>query len=283
MDEGILIWLRSNDTSDPDEIILKENVGKFIDDIRIFDDVDDCINELSCFLEEKVFLWLGYGLSYLVSILNDFNQILYMYLSEPVEYTVTTKIRGVFPDCKQLFNQLERDIQIWKHSHAYLTFCDIDSRRMETTTTQDIHNNAARFMWSQMLLETLLHIPSPLDNPHKDLLKEARRLYANNHCSLKTIDQFEREYQEKDAIQWYTRDSFLYRLVNKALRTRDICLIFKFRFLIQHIHRQLKDEQEKTSSSIFSDGLKVKSIEFPLFLRSSTSNDSLSWSVDDIR
>ena len=150
-----------------------------------------------------------------------------------MEFTTTTKIRGVFPDYKQFFNQLEKDIQIWKYNHTYLTFCDIDSRRMETTTTQGIQNNAARLMWSQMLLETLLHIPLPLNNPHKDLLKEARRLYANNSSSLKTIDEFEREYQEKDAIQWYTRDSFLHRLVNKALRTRDICLIFKFRFLIQ--------------------------------------------------
>ena len=190
MDEGILIWLRSINTIDTNKIILKDNVQKFIDDIRIFDDIDDCINELSCIVEEKVFLWLGYGLSYLVRILNDFNQILYIYLSEPVEFTTTTKIRGVFPDYKQFFNQLEKDIQIWKYTHAYLTFCDIDSRRMETTTTQGIQNNAARLMWSQMLLETLLHIPLPLNNPHKDLLKEARRLYANNYVNIRKRMQF---------------------------------------------------------------------------------------------
>ena len=35
MDEGILIWLRSNNTIDANKIILKDNVQKFIDDIRI--------------------------------------------------------------------------------------------------------------------------------------------------------------------------------------------------------------------------------------------------------
>ncbi len=73
------------------------------------------------------------------------------------------------------------------------------------------------------------------------MIEEARCLYANNQFSLDVIDEFEREYQAKHAIKWYTHDSFLYRLVNKALCTRDICLIFKFRFLIRHIYTQLKD------------------------------------------
>jgi hypothetical protein len=118
------------------------------------------------------------------------------------------------------------------------------------TTTQDVQNHAAHFMRSQMLLETLLHVPSPSNNSHKDLFEEARRLYINNQFSLDVITEFERDYQAEDHIKWHTRDSFLYRLVNKALRTQDICLIFKFRFLIQHIHRQLKNKQEKNSAGM---------------------------------
>ncbi|CAF4813214.1 unnamed protein product, partial [Rotaria sp. Silwood2] len=113
------------------------------------------------------------------------------------------------------------------------------------TTTQDVQNHAARFMWSQMLLKTLLQMPSPSNNTNKDLFEEARRLYANNERILAVIEEFEREYQADHAIKWYKCDSFLYRLINKALRTRDICLIFKFRYLIQHIRKQLKDQQQK--------------------------------------
>ena len=245
MDESILVWLDTTSNTAPNSIILKNNVEKFVNDIQIFDDVDECVLNLLLITTEKVFLRLGCGLSYLVDILNDLDQIQCIYLSEPTTFRCSVKVRGVFINNTQLFNQLEKDINIWENRCSYLTFCDVDSRRMETTT-QDVQNHAASFMWSTMLLKTLLHTPLLSTNPHQDLLKEARRLYASNQFSLKVIDEFEHGYQAQDAIKWYTRDSFLYRLVNKALRTRDIYLIFKFRFLIQHIYNQLKDEQQKT-------------------------------------
>jgi len=87
---------------------------------------------------------------------------IYIYVSKPSEHKGNIKVRGVFIDNVQLFEQLEKDINGWKDCHVYLTFCDVDSRRMETTTTttQNVQNHAARFIWSQMLLETLLHVPS---------------------------------------------------------------------------------------------------------------------------
>ncbi|CAF3032072.1 unnamed protein product [Rotaria sp. Silwood2] len=252
-DEEVLIWLRSIGSNVRDEKILRDNVEKFVNDIRIYDDVNECIAELSSVCEEKIFLRLGSGLSHLINILDDFNQVQYIYLSEPSEYKSSVKVRGVFNDNIQLFDQLQKDINAWKNHHVYLTLCDVDSRRMETTT-QDVQNHAARFMWSQMLLKTLLQMPSPSNNINKDLLEEARPLYANNERVLAVIEKFEREYQADHAIKRCTCDSFLYRLINKALRTRGICLIFKFRYLIQHIRKQLKDQQQQILAGwCFSD------------------------------
>ncbi|CAF1656136.1 unnamed protein product, partial [Didymodactylos carnosus] len=41
-----------------------------------------------------------------------------------------------------------------------------------------------------------------------------------------------------------TRDSFLYRLLNKALRTDNIDIIFKYRFFISDLHQQLYELHE---------------------------------------
>ncbi|CAF4555557.1 unnamed protein product, partial [Didymodactylos carnosus] len=49
------------------------------------------------------------------------------------------------------------------------------------------------------------------------------------------------------------RDSFVYRLLNKALRTRDIDIIFKFRFFIADLYRQLQKEYSKFMER-FTDG-----------------------------
>ena len=75
------------------------------------------------------------------------------------------------------------------------------------------------------------------------------RYYRGNSEALKIIDQFERKYQSKDAVWWYSRQPFVYKLVNKALRTEDIEQLRTFRFFIGHLSQQLVREQQKMLSS----------------------------------
>ena len=75
MNEGMFIWMRSLDSIESDEKFLKDTLQKFITDVRIFEDMDECVENLLSICEEKVFLRLGRGLSYLLSIMNDFNQV----------------------------------------------------------------------------------------------------------------------------------------------------------------------------------------------------------------
>ncbi len=46
------------------------------------------------------------------------------------------------------------------------------------------------------------------------------------------IDQFAREHRSEKAICWYSKQSFVYKLINKALRTEYMDLLYKFRFFI---------------------------------------------------
>ena len=54
------------------------------------------------------------------------------------------------------------------------------------------------------------------------------------------IDEFEEEYSEEYALWWYTRDTFLFRELNKALRFQNIDWLFQFRFFIHDMHKLLK-------------------------------------------
>ncbi|CAF0762527.1 unnamed protein product [Didymodactylos carnosus] len=69
--------------------------------------------------------------------------------------------------------------------------------------------------------------------------------YADNPHEQAMIREFERDYRPQKSIWWYTRDSCLYRILNKALRLQDIDLLFSMRFLIKDISQQLKDEHRK--------------------------------------
>ena len=65
--------------------------------------------------------------------------------------------------------------------------------------------------------------------------------YANNNSKeLKMIKEFETNYLSAYALWWYTRNSFLYKMLNKALRVQNIHLLYLFRFFMRHIETEVK-------------------------------------------
>jgi tetratricopeptide (TPR) repeat protein len=96
-----------------------------------------------------------------------------------------------------------------------------------------------RFVHSQLLIDCLLRMqPTPTDK--NEFISLCLKEYDGNETQLKTIHEFEEEYSSEKSIEWYTRDTFLYRSLNKSLRVQDIGLLFGFRFLIRDIEQQLQ-------------------------------------------
>ena len=81
-----------------------------------------------------------------------------------------------------------------------------------------------------------------------NLINFCKQQYKNNPNELNIIKEFENDYSSDRSLWWYTRQSFLYRLLNKALRVQNIDLLFLFRFFIRDIGQEL--ENNKCSSPI---------------------------------
>jgi tetratricopeptide (TPR) repeat protein len=84
-----------------------------------------------------------------------------------------------------------------------------------------------------------------------ELINFCRKIYKNNSNELNLIKEFEENYSPNQSIWWYTRESFLYRLLNKALRTQNIDLLFLCRFFIRDIENQLKNFQYSSSIRVY--------------------------------
>ncbi|CAF2982275.1 unnamed protein product [Rotaria sp. Silwood2] len=104
--------------------------------------------------------------------------------------------------------------------------------------------DSASFLWFQILLDVLTKMPNKLQSKQY-MLEKCRRHYHNNIKQLEKINLFEQTYESTDAIRWYTDESFLYRLVNKALRTEDTDDLYTYRFYIMDLCAQLKEEYYK--------------------------------------
>jgi hypothetical protein len=72
-----------------------------------------------------------------------------------------------------------------------------------------------------------------------DFLTVCREHYNGNNRQLKLIDDFDKNDIPSDAVRWYTSDTFLYRLLNKAFRSENIDILFQFRFFICDLYSQL--------------------------------------------
>ncbi len=81
----------------------------------------------------------------------------------------------------------------------------------------------------------------------RQLIKYCYNEYEGNNRELTNVEEFDHSYSSNNALWWYTRDSFIHKMLNKALRTQDIELLFLFRFLINDIYKQLKQFQCRSS------------------------------------
>lgn len=105
------------------------------------------------------------------------------------------------------------------------------------------------FFWCRLYTETIIKQPNSSDGS-VELINLLRARYATNKTKCEQIAAFDASYCPDNAIQWYTRDTFLYRELNKAIREQDFDVLFAFRFYIHDIYQQLKTLHEQQASSL---------------------------------
>lgn len=98
------------------------------------------------------------------------------------------------------------------------------------------------FVYRQLLIDCLLRMQVDLTDKEA-LISVCKEYYKNETRQLAMIDEFQRTYTPSHAIQWYTQESFLYRMLNKALRLQTVDLLYDLRFYIQDLCKQLARNQ----------------------------------------
>lgn len=117
---------------------------------------------------------------------------------------------------------------------------DVDDPIVVTMSGEASTSNLdGEFIQNQVLIDCLLRMKSNKD-AKRQLLDRCRQFYASNSHELGIIERFEQNYRPDRAIWWYTQETFVYRLMNKALRVRNLELLLLFSFVIRDIIRQLQ-------------------------------------------
>ncbi|CAF1262480.1 unnamed protein product [Didymodactylos carnosus] len=125
-------------------------------------------------------------------------------------------------------------------------------RRTPLTTTTLVsskeysHQNLdSNFMWFQLMVEVFLRMNDETrKNGLNELIANCKKQFSGNHNDLAIIEGLEECYHPQAALYLYTSDSFLYKMLNRALRCQDVSTLVTLCFFIRDIHDQLKFEQK---------------------------------------
>ena len=99
-----------------------------------------------------------------------------------------------------------------------------------------------QFLRVQLLTDCLLRTEETTDD-RTQLIRSCQKEYRGNRTELALIEEFQENYSSNRSIRWFTRQGFLSRMFNRAVRIHDIDRLFLFRFFIHDIERQLRKNQ----------------------------------------
>ena len=224
----------------------EEKLAQFrsiINSIETFDDFDQCFQRLEQIRDENIFFVCSDRFSHqLASLEAKFRQVDSIYLfcdqtSKQGDRIPSCKRgRGVFNNLIPLLNQLRKDVQNSEEN------C-ISSGTISQSSASTPNEVDPSFMYCQLIKEKFLKISSNKTSS-KDLADYCRPAYRGNIDEQDLLNQFEQTYRKESKkespIWWYTRESFLYRTLNKALRSLDIETLMKMNFYIRDLHEQIQ-------------------------------------------
>ncbi|CAF0925630.1 unnamed protein product [Adineta steineri] len=211
--------------------------------IQFYTDIQLCIDFLQLNSNEEIFLIISnilltdifnsiYSLQSILAIfIYDDKQII-----NELEFKLKyPKIIDIYTNQNDLFNSIKENILlIEKQIFIYSLF---------NPKIQNLTHESALFRWYQMLINILKQIPH---NEYKrdEILNKCLQYYRMNNYELDTIISFRQSYTAQQAIQWYTKECFLYRFLNRALYIHDIEYLYSFQYFLIDICLEIEKECE---------------------------------------
>ena len=215
-----------------------------VNTINTFVDVDACIDFITSIQQGTVFMISSSALDQTtVTVIHDTQQVseIYLFCGEKERHEQWArewpKVKGVFTDIKPICEALKQAAQDCDQNAVSMSFVKPVGAASVSSDNKDTLD--CSFMYTQLLKDILLTIE--FDDDHiKEFLTFSREALAGNTIELQNVDKIQKEYRRQQPIWWYTYKSFLYSMLNKALRLMDVDIIVKMGFFLRDLHQDIQ-------------------------------------------
>ena len=254
----MLIWLDSNiDESKDDSRKSTAKLRKVIKNVNTFTDANTCEEFLRNISEEKIFLIASGSLGQrIVPTIHDKQQInsIFVFCGDKSYHEnwakQYTKVMGVFTNIDPLCESIAQAIQKAKQDSMSVEFAE--------NTQPSLDKLDPSYIYTKLFMEILVKINFTNEDFQK-FIQFLRKECNHFKHELDIIDEFEKEYEKNKATWWYTWDSIISSVLNRALKTMDFTVLLIMGFYIQDLHRQIQtlysqqsDEYHHYQSSVIT-------------------------------
>lgn len=218
MDEYVnIIWYDENPSKQTEDILSTIHYRVFL--CTNIENLQKTINE-DIHDTEKILLVLSGQMDHevlLSSVHHERRIVLIFILADisRVSLEAYTKVCGTFSDYNVLEKKLLAQARILNHQAVAFHF---DENLSEKSVEELLQNPETVLFDSHSRFATDRFV-TPAEK--EKLLRYCRRRYASNSTQLRLIDEFERQYESSRAIQWYSKDCFLFSSLNKCMRKQS--------------------------------------------------------------
>ncbi|CAF0821311.1 unnamed protein product [Rotaria sordida] len=240
LDIYTIIWLDNKNKKKSQKNISIQQLRTIINHLKIFEDENDCEEYIKQMSQDEYIIFITddqIGEKF-ISRIHHLQQIfsIYIYSSnnniDQPWINQYNKIKSICLNYNELIKQIEFDQIKYKYIKNKILF--------DIFYIDKLNNSNDKFIYSQIFIETLLQMDS-MPNDMNDFITLCRNQYKGNKFQLNILREFQQNYTSDYALWWFTRDTFISHLLNKALRIQNIDLIFLLRFFIHDIEQQLKE------------------------------------------
>ena len=252
----LLIWVDNNiDDSNEDCHNTITQLQRIVNTIRTFTNADECVEFLESIENEKACMIISGALGQrIVSQIHSMSQVdsIFIFCGNKKIHQQWAKdwpkIKGVFTEIGPICEALKVAAQHCEQNATPMSFMATSG---DDISKKHLNQLDPTFMYTQILKEILLSIK--FEQHHRmEFIQHCQKIFKDNKDKLKTVNALEK-YKDDTPIWWYTSPSFLYPMLNRALRVLDGDIIIQLGFFISDLHRDIdklhKEQFSRRSST----------------------------------
>ncbi|CAF1074964.1 unnamed protein product [Rotaria socialis] len=239
-----LIWLDSNANNDEQNHDAQQKLRSIINTIKTFDDSKECqqyIEKMS--KDDRLILIVSdQWAREFVPRIHEFRHVSFIALyftKKSIEKEWIKEFKKVRIVTNRL-DELISGIQSTQKCRLKIeTPLPMNIFRTDSVIDQSTTELNGQFIHAQLLIDCFLRMATG-EKEKQQFISLCESQYKDSRSQIAIIEQFKNTYSPDRALWWYTCESFLYKMLNKALRVQNIDVLFLFHWFIRDLHQQLE-------------------------------------------